>query len=364
MAKKYNYKFRYQGTYKDMLVDVRANTQKELQKKIEARKKKIDNTIIDNNTSLKKYCDKFLKTYKLHKVSPAWYAELEKISNKMVNLIGNKPIGKIKAIEVQEFINSYSSKSDSYIKKIYDLANQVFKRAYIDGLLDNKFYLERIKGKKAVNGRSLTNYEREVLLKVLDGHRGELFCKLMLYCGLRAEEAAALTWRDVDFNKGILTVNKAIKRDDTLGDPKSSSSNRKIPIPSHFLKLLADKKGSPFDLVCPTANGGFYKQSSKKRMWTNIKRLMNIEMGCRVYRNELIPPYPLDPDFKMHYLRHTYCTDLELAGVPINIAKTLMGHSSIEVTAKIYTHFNDETLEMARQMIEIGNSIGKTSTTL
>lgn len=357
MAKKY--KYRHRETYKDFDIDVRANNKKELIEKINIRKQKIDNSIIDNNTSLKKYCDKFLKTYKLHKVSPAWYSELTKISNKMIAFIGNKPIGKIKAIEVQEFINSYSSKSDSYIKKIYDFANQVFKRAYVDGLIENRFYLERIKGKKAVHGRSLTNYEREVLLKVLDGHRGELFCKLMLYCGLRAEEAAALTWRDIDFNKSILTINKAIKRDDTLGDPKSSSSNRKIPIPSHFLNLLAAKKGNPFKLVCPTANGGFYKQSSKKRMWANIKRLMNIEMGCKVYRNELIPPYPLDSDFKMHYLRHTYCTDLELAGVPINIAKNLMGHSSIEVTAKIYTHFNDETLEIARNLIEMGNCMGK-----
>lgn len=356
MGKKY--KYRHREMYKNVWIDVKADTNKDLFQKVKNKKDKIDNGFVDSNIPLKTFCDRFLTTYKKYKVSPAWYAELEKISNKMVNHIGNKPIGKIKAIEVQEFINSYSDKSDSYIKKIYDLANQVFNRAYIDGLINNKFYLERIKGKKAVNGRSLTNYERGVLLKVLDGHRGELFCKLMLFCGLRAEEAAALIWRDIDFNKSVLTVNKAIKRDDTLGEPKSSASNRQIPIPAHFLNLLVDKKGSPFDLVCPTANGGFYKQSSKKRMWANIKRLMNIEMGCKVYRNELIPPYPLDPDFKMHYLRHTYCTDLELAGVPINIAKNLMGHSSIEVTAKIYTHFNDETLEMARNLINVGNLVG------
>ena len=86
-------------------------------------------------------------------------------------------------------------------------------------------------------------------------------------------------------------------------------------------------------------------------MWSNIKRLMNIEMGCKVFRNELIPPFPLADDFKMYTLRHTYCTDLERAGVPINIARQLMGHESIEVTAQIYTHKSEESLQKAKELI-------------
>ena len=87
-------------------------------------------------------------------------------------------------------------------------------------------------------------------------------------------------------------------------------------------------------------------------MWGNVQREMNIVMGCRMYRNQLLPPYPLADDFVMYNLRHTYCTDLEKAGVPINIASRLMGHSSITITSKIYTHASVEALEIARNLID------------
>ncbi|MDD2217639.1 MAG: tyrosine-type recombinase/integrase [Eubacteriales bacterium] len=50
-------------------------------------------------------------------------------------------------------------------------------------------------------------------------------------------------------------------------------------------------------------------------------------------------------------LRHTYCTDLQDAGVPINVAKELMGHSDISVTAKIYTHRTETSYNNAKDLI-------------
>ena len=39
------------------------------------------------------------------------------------------------------------------------------------------------------------------------------------------------------------------------------------------------------------------------REWS--ERAMNISMGCKTYRNALIPPYPLAADFVPYCLRHT-----------------------------------------------------------
>jgi integrase len=87
-------------------------------------------------------------------------------------------------------------------------------------------------------------------------------------------------------------------------------------------------------------------------MWTNICREMNLAMGCRTYRNKLMPPYPLADDFDLYNLRHTYCTDLEKMGVPINIASRFMGHANINITAKIYTHASTEAIEIGRELID------------
>lgn len=47
----------------------------------------------------------------------------------------------------------------------------------------------------------------------------------------------------------------------------------------------------------------------------------------------------------------TEIQNCQAAGVPINVAKELMGHSDISVTAKIYTHMVDEVFEQNRKRL-------------
>lgn len=67
----------------------------------------------------------------------------------------------------------------------------------------------------------------------------------------------------------------------------------------------------------------------------------------------------LAPDFVPYCLRHTYCTDLQNKGVPINIAKYLMGHDDISVTASIYTHISDQAIDIAAELINRGQNHGE-----
>ena len=352
MAKKY--KHRHTETYKDVRIDVKADTLSELMDKVAAKKQQIDKQILSPDMKLKPFAEKYIETYKSTSVSNTWYQDINRIvSSKIIPGIGNRPVGKIKPMDIQLFLNSLTNLSDSYIKKIYDLTCQIFRYAYRNGMTsqDITLTIERPNGKKGVTGRSITENEREALLKVLDGHRGNLFCKIMLYCGLRPGEVCALLWKDIDLENGIIDVNKAQKKDGSIGDPKSKDGIRKVPIPLHFIPELKANAKSPFELVCPQTNGSPHTETSRKKMWKSVKRQMNIEMGATVKRNQLIPPLPLADDFTMYNLRHTYCTDLEKMGVPINIARQLMGHSDISITSKIYTHASDESLNIAKELI-------------
>ena len=73
-------------------------------------------------------------------------------------------------------------------------------------------------------------------------------------------------------------------------------------------------------------------------------------MGAKLYRNKITISAVAD-DLEPYCLRHTYCTDLQDAGVPINVAKYLMGHSDISTTANIYTHITEETIQEAAKKI-------------
>lgn len=338
------YTHRYREVYKGIPIDIKANSNKELQNKVKKKKEQIDKQTIDANMKLRDFCVLYLETYKKNTVSASWYKDLQWISGMIVSGIGNKPVGRIKPIEVQRFLNSCGGYADGTIKKIYDVTKQIFNEMMINGATDYRFNLTAPKGKTSVPGRSLTAKEQDVLLRVIDGHRGGLFVLIMYYCGLRPSEVAALTWKDVDLKQNILTVNKAIKKDGTVGATKSAAGVREVPIPINLSTVLLGHRKSPFSLVCEQANG-YHTKSSMRKMWDSIRKAMSQELGYEF-------------DYRMYDIRHTYCTNLEKQGVPINIASRLMGHSDISITSKIYTHASDEAIEIARRCINVGNMVG------
>lgn len=350
-----NYKYRHRETYNGIKIDIKADTTGELAEKLQKKRTQIDRQTISSDTKLKDFGEQYLEAYKKRTISPSAYQDLTYLLRVIIRGLGNKPISHIKPLHLQNYLNSLTDYSDSYIKKQYDLICQIFRYAFRNGCTPTDYSdgLTRPHGKKMVIGRSITDHERDVLLQVLDGHRGELFCKLILYCGLRPSEVQALQWKDIDLKSNTISISKSMKRDGSIGAPKTSAAYRTVPIPLHFASMLKPQ-GDPFGYLFPLS------LTWRRRMWANVQREMNLAMGCRTYRNKLVPPYPLADDFTLYNLRHTYCTDLEKMGVPINIASRLMGHSNISITSKIYTHASAEALEIARDLID-GKLRGKES---
>ena len=56
-------------------------------------------------------------------------------------------------------------------------------------------------------------------------------------------------------------------------------------------------------------------------------------------------------DLVLYCLRHTFCTDLQKAGVSLNIARIIMGHEDIRVTAGIYTYTDSEDVQAAGEKL-------------
>ena len=256
MAKKkgYHYKYRHREKYNGVNIDVKAHTSAELIERVRKKKSQIDRATISPDTKLLAFGDMFLKTYKKNSVSLSWYNDLESIlKSKIVGAIGNRPVSRIRPIDVQSFLNSCSYLSDSYIKKIYDFTKQLFHQAYKNGLtaIDISEDLIRPSGRTSEHGRSLTERESASLLSVISGTKDELFLRIIYQCGLRSGEVVSLTWKDIDFENRNLSVNKAMKKDGIVGSTKSAAGIRIILIPSDLLDLLRDHAGNPFDLVCP-----------------------------------------------------------------------------------------------------------------
>ena len=354
-TKKKTYKYRHRETYRGFDVDVKANTTGELADKIRKRKAAIDRRAVSGSWKLQTFGDHYLETYKRRTVSASWYADMEVIlEKKIVAGIGNRSMDKIQLMDVQAMLNSCSDLSDSYIKKIYDPTKQIFHCAYKNGVtaFDISADLVRPHGIKGRSGRSLTDEETAALLSVCRDTPDELFLRIMLQCGLRPGEVSALTWRDVDLVSGVLSVDKAVKKDRTVGLPKSDSGIRTVPIPADLLDRMRSMAGDPLALVCPKRSGGYHTKSSLRKLWDRTTAAMiRFQRPDEGPGPKILLKTETDPP-RLYDLRHTYCTNLEKKGVPINIACRLMGHSDISVTSKIYTHASDAALEMARRLID------------
>ena len=319
---------------------------------------------ITGKMTVKAWTDEWLKTYKEPMVNSRHLSDIKgHLKNHINKEIGAYQIRSIKPVQLQKILNGMTGFSDSTISKVYDLLRQIFTEAYNNNLIaDNpSSAIKKPAGKAKNRRRALTKKERALTKQLIPLHRGGLFIAIMLYCGLRPGEVAALRWSDFDFDKNVIHVSRALKSDDTFGPPKTSAGIRTVPVPDVLLKLLAvEDQSQPFGFVCKNAHGDRYTKTSIRNMWESFKRELNIAAGCRVERNKLMPPYPIADDLTLYCYRHTFCTDLQSAGVPINVARELMGHSNISVTAEIYTHHSEEATKNAADLINAFNS-GKKS---
>lgn len=66
------------------------------------------------------------------------------------------------------------------------------------------------------------------------------------------------------------------------------------------------------------------------------------------------------PHFTAHWLRHTFCSLLYMAGIDVVTAKEQMGHADIKTTLAIYTHldaqYKKNTMEKLDAFLEETNA--------
>ena len=337
---------------------VRADSPEELIEKVTRKKADLehDKRCISRNMKVEDWIEEWMTVYKEPIVSDGWLKNIRSMMDScVITEIGKMRLKDVRPTHLQRILNAKSDCSASYIKKLAVLLDELFEQALCNDLVlkNPAKSLSRPQGTPQKDRRSITDIERAAILDFCEHHWSGLFLKLQLFCGFRPSEAAALTWSDVDLasDPPRINISKSAKFDGQVGAPKSKAGYRSVPIPDELLPDLSAPGANPFGYVCLNKSGRMIRPDTFKSVWKVARHHMNVFMGCRTFRNELVPPYPLADDFTMYCLRHTYCTDLEKAGVPINVASRLMGHSSLELTAKIYTHDSEEVFASAAKKI-------------
>ena len=263
-------------------------------------------------------------------------------------VLGDIPADKLTEEQVLNFITMICSAEKGLAKKSVHLITNVLKQVLTFG---KKYGIvvepnicnirTKINGQRTAN--TLTEEEQVKLIYALRNCNRllDLGVYLSLKTGLRVGEVAGLQWGDIDFEAGFLNVRRTIARiyDDDgksvvyVGEPKSESSKRKVPLTPALLKLLEEHRQDDEIYVTSCSVKPHEVASLQNHFKVVLKRA-----GIR--------------DINFHSLRHTFATRCVEKGFDVKSLSMILGHSDVSITLNTYVHPSMESLRTMMESLE------------
>jgi integrase/recombinase XerD len=223
------------------------------------------------------------------------------------------------------------------LRKLFDYLDSLGRLVDADGreLRSPVDRVERPRSRRRANDW-LTAEEDAALLGSTSNPQEAVVLALLRWAGLRVGEACALTWRDVDLERGELRVRRS----------KTDSGIRTVPVlPALDRELrrwlrLVERGGlhGPDAPVLVTRNGTAMKSQFA---WRLVKRVAD-RAGVRAREARDASGWNLS-EVTPHTLRRTYATDLLNREVRLETVSKALGHSDTRVTSSYYAELLDST---------------------
>lgn len=269
----------------------------------------------------------WLSTYRMG-VKPSTLAKTEDLfSLHILPVFGSEKVSDITAPDVQAFVSHEGNtvigrRAFTFLKKILDFSR---KQGYIDQNPAALVDLPR-RPPKRERENFYTLDELHEFFRLAEEKLSPMwlaFFRVLAYTGMRRGEALALTWDDFDESSPSLSVSKTVAKGRgghyISNTPKTSKSNRTILIDDGTAAMLQDlPRTSCF--IFPNSKGSFITPSQP------VRKIHLVVDGEKL---KYISP---------HGFRHTHCSMLFSAGVPIPEVQDRLGHSDVKTTLDIYNH--------------------------
>lgn len=282
------------------------------------------------------------------------------INNHICPIIGSKLVREVTYDDALAVKAAAAHLGKSSQRKIICTLRRIFDAAEKNNLIARSPCRDmKAEGKKSEEKVPLTKDQQRRLMAAVKGTKAEAFVALGLYAGLRREEALGLEWKYVhlDAQPPYIEVEQAVswegKNKPVLSiELKSEKAHRKIPMPQQLVEILTEQKSkSSAKFVVANSVGEAMSAQSFRKMWDvirvrsvreitvtedGIKKKKTLQIGDKVQNHKI--EISLDFHVTPHQLRHTYITELILAGAPIKTVQYLAGHATVAITLNIYTH--------------------------
>ena len=221
-----------------------------------------------------------------------------------------------------------------------------------------KFKLSDVIPNDAYVRSALTKAQQERYLQFIRDHGKDNYYDdivILLGTGLRASELYGLTKADIDFDRRCIHVRRQLCRTAEkpyfVTPPKTKSGIRNVPMTDAvYMALMRVVKARTAPKVeLPVDGHSGFLFLDKSGMPKVAMHLENYMRGLQA-RFEKAYGKPV-PRITPHVLRHTFCTNVQQAGLDVKSLQYLMGHSNASVTLDVYTHSSFDSVERAFEQI-------------
>lgn len=297
----------------------------------------------------KDWLNEWLKWY----VKPATKFRTHKKYKRQIEIhilpaLGEYELHELTATVLQRFTVDLSEKglSANTVNGIISVLKSSLKRAVTLGITKKEYTdcIVRPKQREKQVECFSKDEQRKIEQYIYEKKKTKLFGILLcLYTGLRIGELLALTWNDIDLQKGLISVSKSchdgwkngayVKIVDT---PKTLCSDRVIPLPKQLLSKMKEhrKQSAGKYVVGGRSEYGAQVRSYQKTFELLLKRLRIPHKG-------------------FHSLRHTFATRALECGMDVKTLSEILGHKNPTITLKRYAH------SMMEHKAEMMNRLGK-----
>jgi len=300
-------------------------------------------------------------------LKPKSYDTKEYVIEKLViPIIGSIQVSSLTKDDIRRMVKTLSKTyARSTVKKAYDAVNQCFRKAIEDQVLYfNPCTGVNLPREDDSNTKEIRFFTQEEMQRILDAAdatypTGTNICRLgkaihlLYYTGMRAGEAIALTWDDIDLENKLIYVSKNVVNVKNR-DVSDDSEPRFISVVQKSTKTKSGRRAVPVSQKAESAlmslkelNGEHkYVLSTSTGRPVSIRSLEKMFHGCQNRAG-------VEPHGTLHSLRHTFASRLLENGVDVKVVSEILGHKDITVTYNTYIHIIQTTKLKAVQQLDM-----------
>lgn len=316
--------------------------------------------VISKNMTLDEWYEVWMDTCKKHcrDTTKRTYAIQY---NRLRKELGWRKLTNLNLVIIQNAFNNL--KSDNSRRDCKAVLVDMLNRALESDLINKNVAVSvntRIEGKEQIEKRVLTKEEIQILYQSTKDSQLYPFFVLALNTGMRMGEILGLTWDCVDFENGIIHVEKTLcylpnngKAIYEFHPPKSRAGKRNIPMSKLVNDVLQEQRiwhddvATRFKPRKGFEDLVFTSKTNHPLHESNIRTAI----GYLVDRINTQNPKEEFERFTPHCLRHTFATNCIAKGMRPKTLQKLLGHNSLQMTMDLYCHVLDETLKEEMSII-------------